>query len=227
VKKIKGLYYYQDTDYFSLIRFYEDLTVIGVNSSISFAQVYTVLTWSRKRFREGVYKITDDNRIFFDLKSDIGVVEYRGRILDNNKIFFQSHSHINDYEHEETYTLYQKEYNLEIFETTFQEYFSTVISPVLKKKLENAFEYYVANIDNPYIISEIQYKEVDRTILLIAKDPKKETYHGILTGKFANEKVIVEIPVANITWGKFKEIPIDPFLVKPFIENGIRLKMKL
>ena len=73
-----------------------------------------------------------------------------------------------------------KEYDLNIFDNTVQDYYSTEISFILKKKLEIAYEYFTANIDTPYIITKIEYKDVNQIIFLIAKNPKKNVYHGII-----------------------------------------------
>ena len=87
-------------------------------------------------------------------------------------------------------------------------YYSKTLSPQLIKKLESAFDNLKADIKNPLIIALIKYSKEGEQVYLIAKDPDKETYYGIMEGQFAGQKQICAIPVSNITYEKKKNEPL-------------------
>ena len=102
-------------------------------------------------------------------------------------------------------------------------YYSKTLSLQLIKKLESAFDNLKADIKNPLIIALIKYPKEGEQIYLIAKDPDKETYYGIMEGQFAGQKQICAIPVSNITCIEFTECDIIPFRAKTYIEKGIQI----
>jgi hypothetical protein len=106
-------YYYQDSSYLHVIRFYEDGTVIGVSTTEPVKHLSIISTWfnkesARNRHSIGFYEITDDSKILFNLRSTQGIVDYIGIIAGKNEIIFQIHSHINDSKYERIFSRYNK-----------------------------------------------------------------------------------------------------------------------
>jgi len=96
------------------------------------------------------------------------------------------------------------------------------VSIELIEKLEDAFENFKNDTQNPPIIAHLQSEEAEVNIYLIAKDPKDETYYGIIENEFTYERKIARIPLSNIQDLKVEEVPMDPFRAKEYIENGIK-----
>mgnify|MGYP000933218791 CR=1 FL=1 len=120
-------------------------------------------------------------------------------------------------------SLTKKKYDLSLFKRQIQKEYANRVSLEMKKDLELAFEYFVDNIDSPYIISQIQYKDDESSnVYLIAKEPSKDTYYGIMEGPYISKKQIASFPEVNITHSLFKEVAIKPFLARPFIESGVK-----
>ena len=92
----------------------------------------------------------------------------------------------------------------------------------MKKDLELAFEYFVDNIDSPYIISQIQSKaDESSNVYFIAKEPSKDTYYGIMEGPYISTKHIASFPEVHIPHSFFKDVALKPFLAIPFCESGV------
>jgi len=99
--------------------------------------------------------------------------------------------------------------------------YSKVIPKELKSRLEEAFENFRADINNPWVISLLKHPMDGEQVYLIAKDPDEDTYYGIMEGQFAPNKEIYAIPVSNITCVEFCEVKITPFRAKPYIKRGL------
>jgi hypothetical protein len=114
---MKGLFYCQDSETLSLLRFYNNFTVIGVSTYATLNEIQTVLKWfnkenSNKNFSEGIYTLIGDNKIIFDLKGLSGIVSYTGEILNNQNMHVQVHSHINNFKHQKTYIHYNSKISI-------------------------------------------------------------------------------------------------------------------
>jgi hypothetical protein len=98
--------------------------------------------------------------------------------------------------------------------------YTKYISRELISKLEDAFEAFKKDVKNPWVIALLKYPKAGEQIYLIAKDPSKETYYGIMEGQFSPGKQIIAIPISNITCVEFCEVKINPFRARPYLENG-------
>jgi hypothetical protein len=235
---MEGLYYYHFVESTKILRFYLDQTVLSASLSEILNEFNYVLRWFKKetlnrKFSEGKYKLLDNNQIHFKIRSVDGEIsEYTGKIIDDKIKIYYRNGDIETYLHyekkiDEIYKMIPiKKYPYELLSKSksIQHYFSNVISYDLIKKLENVFEYFLANIDNPYIISVLQYKEVSHRVFLIAKDPKKDIYYGFTEGISTNDKEIMTYSSVFLTFNKFRELSIEPFLYKPYLEHGKLLK---
>lgn len=106
-----GIFYFQEEDALNLLRFYNDGTVLGVETTATIDQMSLVLTWfnkenTQKTFAEGVFTMEGANHIRFRLMSSHGVVVYEGHVLNTMEIKLDMHSHIDDYRHQAIYQRY-------------------------------------------------------------------------------------------------------------------------
>lgn len=96
------------------------------------------------------------------------------------------------------------------------------ISSQLKSKLEAAFEDLKKDMQNPLVITHLKSQDGEVNIYLIAKDPNKEVYYGILETEFTAKRQIAGIPLANIRAMDVDEVPLKPFRAKRYIESGLK-----
>jgi hypothetical protein len=92
----------------------------------------------------------------------------------------------------------------------------------LNERLEQAFENLQSNIDNALIIAHLQSDDKEVNIYLIAKQPDKKLYFGILETPYIDKKQIAGIPLSNIEVLEVNEVPLTPFWSKPYIESNIK-----
>ena len=114
----------------------------------------------------------------------------------------------------------KKPYDLSLFKRQIRSEYTTRISMETKKELELAFEYFIANISDPYIICQIQYEgNESANVYLIAKDPSKDAYYGIMENAYISKIQMACFPGGNITHSSFRELDIKPFPAKEILEK--------
>ncbi len=88
--------------YWSYLRFYEDGTVLAVESFGTPAQIARWFNRQQYSFDKGVYSIAGTH-ITFSATSSEETVDYDGTIIEEGKVKLNEHSHINDNRFTETY----------------------------------------------------------------------------------------------------------------------------
>jgi len=107
LKTITGIYFKKNEDYSKILRFYDDNSVVGISSSAHVSKVF--INKGKINSGNGTYKMDENGRISFSLKSSIGIVNYEGKVLNSEQIQLQSTSLINGYSSEGIFQLFKPE----------------------------------------------------------------------------------------------------------------------
>ena len=101
--KLIGVYFKRHSSYISVLRFYDDNSVVKISSS---AKIDEVIIHKRMSYSaSGTYEIYESDKIRFSLKSSNGTIDYFGRVLDNTTLDLHSKSNINGNESQNIYKL--------------------------------------------------------------------------------------------------------------------------
>lgn len=107
------------------------------------------------------------------------------------------------------------------------------MKPITIKKLTEAYEFILkekeekGKIENPLVIAQLQDSNGYANAYLIAKDPSKDLFYGVLESKtILSEKIIAGIPLSNLQAIELREISFRPFRLKKYLNEGIKEYIK-
>ena len=106
-----AVYYFETEDGLSLLRFYEDGTVIKTFVISTAEKMSDILKWfnpEHNNISKGKYT-KRGKFITFEVSRGSGFVVSTGTFIDNDKLRLYTHSHVNDYKNENMYSLYTLE----------------------------------------------------------------------------------------------------------------------
>lgn len=186
-----------DNENTSVLRFYEDKSVISI--SLSDYPSNKTFEWFRiekinRYFGKGNYQL-NDNKISFIGKSSSGNIIYNGYFLNDNEIEFSIESQINGYKSQKVYHRFNSITKLPSKQTKIQdindEFYPIVLIPnSIKKAIEN-------KISNHEIYQHLNITLPKLSLEKIPFKPQNYKYIDIEKSKYEGDgfKAIATIPV--------------------------------